>query len=848
MTSDNDPTNRDVSIPPKSVDPTESVSDRMTDNAQYNIGPNRYFQKNQFGEPLEDWSDVFERVGTNVSIPEAVFADRSINVYPEDLSEWVDDETIGEFFADTKQRTLDEEIAPYVDYDSLVDRVPDDVAADLRDTSDRFESAMAEQRFMPNTPTLINAGTELQQLSACFVLYPGDSLVDAPEADRDAIMDVAKEAAAIFKSGGGVGYPLHLMRPKGARIKSTEGVSSGPMSFAQIYDTVCGTIQQGGVRRGAQMAVMHSQHPDIGRFAIAKRNEENLSNFNISVGLSDDFLDAVSNDEDYLFIDPSSGYIDPEPFEVVPETAHFYDPEFEDAWNDEYNKPGIGLEGKTVQDNFWRDHVENMQEPELFEKYKDQIDLEVGEPMELPAGFIYQMMIDGAHHLGEPGFYYIDETNRQHSFDVEENPDEYLHCTNPCGEQSLTDGEPCNLGHINLSLMVDNDAPLFEEWMAENFPEFDDYREGEHIRSFLNDALDMGLFEETARTGARFLDNVVTMSKFPLDKIETEAHGKRKIGLGLMGFHQMLLQLGIEYGELESYAVAREIMRLIDSFGVDMSHELAQERGTFERYDESKWSDPQRYDDWFESHAHRDPDDHEDGFEVRNHNMTTIAPTGTTSMISNTTGGCEPIYKVAYFKNVSDDVQGEGMLVEFDDYFIRTIEHNDLDVEAVKEEAKTLMDNDEFSGVDDLTTVPSEIGNLFVTTEDLDVEQHIRVQAAFQEYCDSSISKTLNIANDATIEDVGHAIDLATSLGVKGGTIYRIDSRTTEVMTTSSTGGAMSVSEADTDDLLEELSARLEDDDAIEADVRAQVMKELDIVDTTVEVGEVSATVGGGGD
>lgn len=848
MDSDNEQPTTTVSIPPKSVDPTEAVSDRMTDNAQFNIGPNRYFQKNENGEPTEDWSDVFERVGSNVSIAEAVFADEDVSVYPDDLAEWVEDETIEELFAESKHRSLDEDIAPYVDYDSLVDRVPDTVAADLRDTSERFETAMGEHRFMPNTPTLINAGTELQQLSACFVLYPGDSLVDAPDADRDAIMEVAKEAAAIFKSGGGVGYPLHLMRPKGGRVKSTEGVSSGPMSFAQIYDTVCGTIQQGGVRRGAQMAVMHAEHPDIGRFAIAKRDEDNLSNFNISVGLTDDFLEAVSNGEDYTLTDPSGGYIDPEPFEVVPETAHFYDPSFEDAWNDDYNKPGIGLEGKTVQDNFWRDHLENMQEPELFEKYRDQIDLEVGEPLTLPAGFIYQMMIDGAHHLGEPGFYYIDETNRQHSFDVEENPEEYLHCTNPCGEQSLTDGEPCNLGHINLSLMVDNDAPLFDEWMDANFPDFDEYATGEYIRSFLEDALDMELFEDTARTGARFLDNVVTMSKFPLDKIEDAAHNKRKIGLGLMGFHQMLLQLGIEYGEQASYDVARETMRLIDSFGVDMSHELANERGTFERYDESKWSDPQRYAEWFETHAHRDPSEHEDGFAVRNHNMTTIAPTGTTSMISDTTGGCEPIYKVAYFKNVSDDVQGENMLVEFDDYFIRTIEHNGLNVSAVKEEAKRLMDADEFDDVDDLTTVPSEIADLFVTTEDLNVEQHIRVQAAFQEYCDSSISKTLNIANDATIEDVGHAIDLATSLGVKGGTIYRIDSRTTEVMTTSSTGGAMSVSEAGTDDLLDELSNRLEDDSSIEAELRAQVMRELDLVDTTVEVGEVNMAVSEGGD
>jgi ribonucleoside-diphosphate reductase alpha chain len=639
----------------------------------------------------------------------------------------------------------------------------------------------------------------------CFVYHPGDSLIDDP-GDRSSILEVAKEAAATFKGGGGVGYPLHLMRPMGDIVSSTGGVSSGPMSFAQIYDTVCGTIKQGGVRRGAQMAIMHAEHPDVGRFCVAKRDEENLSNFNISVGLTDCFLEAVKNDEMYTLVDPTAdeAYIDSEPFETVPESIHFYDPQYEDAWNDQYNKPAEDEHGKAIQTNFWRDYYDEMGDPEAFDEFRDRIDLEVGEPLELPARFIWQLLVDGAHHLGEPGFYYIDKANDEHSFDVEENYGEYLHSTNPCGEQSLTDGEPCNLGHVNLSLMADEDAPTFAEWCSDDGRS----RTSSHVRDYLEVGLDMELLEETTKTGTRFLDNVITMNDFPLEKNREAANNKRKIGVGIMGFHQLCLQLGIEYGTDESYALAEEVMRLVDRFAVEESYILADERGPFERYEDSKWADPEAYPEWFEKHAHNDPEAFADGYPVRNHNMTTVAPTGTTSMIGNTTGGCEPIYNVAYFKNVSDDVQGEDMLVEIDDLFLETIEANDLDVDTVTAEIERKLNNDEFTGTDDLETVPDAIGELFVTSSDLSVEQHIRVQAAFQTYCDSSISKTLNIRNNASLADVGEAIGLACELGCKGGTLYRIGSRTEEVKTTSTTGGGVSIKEADEDDLLEELGER----------------------------------------
>lgn len=1249
ITNTDDTTNAsEVTIPRLDVDPDDSLTDRLTANVQHNIGPARYFDKDASGSVTEDWDDVFGRVAGNVAIADLIHHDTNLHVGENELSDWVTNETAEELVGDGRT-TIDEEIVPYLDYDELCRRATGSTLERLKDTKAQFESAMREQRFMPNTPTLINAGTELQQLSACFVREIGDSISAGPDDfGRDSIMQVAEDAASIFKSGGGLGYPAHLMRPKGARVSSTGGVSSGPMSFAQIYDTVCNTVKQGGVRRGAQMLIMHAQHPDIGRFAVSKRDEDNLSNFNISVGVTDEFLEAAEAGETYTMYDPEGGYVDPRPFKVVPETAHFYDPQFEDSWNDEFDKPAEGLGGKNVEENFWRDHLDEMGDPEAFEQYRsmfepttetvwthdetgeevtskpqdDVIDLwskeervieeadvtlEVGEPLELPAGLIYQMMIDGAHHLGEPGFFNIDETNRQHSFDVEENPEEFIHSTNPCvtgdtriatgnglqraedlyqsgtatdvvvdsrlsddrtkeasnvyqtgvkdvvklttsrgyelrltpdhrvktstgwveagefstgdrihiqdrkgsfgshgsaelgrvlgwivgdgylkekegravlsfqgdethlgesfaedanavvrsshknrdytissnqvnrsgsatvsesrvrstrlyelaedaglveekmtvpepifngseeqasgflsalfsadgqvsgtkenglsvrltsvstdllkevqtlllnfgiastiytdrheagvqempdgnggtaeyecqarhdlvvskdnlirfndeigfvsdrkqneldveldkytrgpygedftaevesvepdgteavydltepdtesfvgngavvhncAEQPLSDNESCTLGHVNLSLLVRDDAPTFAEFVADEYDvsveNIDDAADDVDtiVTAFLDVALNQERFESTAKMGTHFLDNVVSMSKFPLEEITEVARTKRKIGVGLMGYHQMCMQLGVSYGSEIGFQVASETARRLDTYATEQSHELAGERGVFERFEDSKWADPERYPEWIESHGHVAPEDYPDGYAVRNHNMTTVAPTGTTSMISDTTGGCEPLYNVCFFKNVGDDIQGDEMLVEWDDYFLDVLEANDINVDEVQAEATDLMDAGDFDGVDDLETVPQPIADLFVTTEDLSVEQHIGVQAAMQEYIDSGLSKTLNISNDATIDEVGEAIQLANELGIKGATVYRVGSRTTEVKTTNKSGGAIAVSEADENALIEELEERIEDNE----DVRATVMDALNVADTSTEI------------
>jgi ribonucleoside-diphosphate reductase alpha chain len=1284
MTDDTDDTPEPVQLPTKTINPDDDLDDRLTSNVTAQIGPSRYFAKDDSGTPVEDWGGVFERVAQNVAIAEAVFHDVPISLTPDELSEWVDEDTLSEFFGDSDYHELDEDIAPYVEYDALAERLEDaprDIHERTVETKDEFESMMREQRFMPNSPTLMNAGRELQQLSACFVISPGDAMIgDAPDG-RASIMSAAEQAAGVFKSGGGVGYPFHLLRPKGARIASTDGVSSGPLSFMEIFDTTCGTVEQGGCvatnervmteegykrlgdihdglalstahtdarvrtrdglddvitssdsgelpsvrvetehgyeltvtpnhellvlrsgelefveageldntdtlvldqsdktvpvvadlappdeqeayhhnaqtvpvenypdtltpdmawvlgalwgdgttrldenevvfslghdeqvaidrvvgfftdlgldvstydrsgsgkgdythvqvrsaqladwfdrngftkgaldelpealyqspdvftdflggltvdatikesgtvsystadesfattvqdlllavgipsklatvgarsdrysddasyrvrvtpgagatrffetvdhrfettpetssgerqnqvtdasvverildehfeknkmladggdrssmkelrryergdrtpslrrlrsllgdvgvdpdtyevleesnlfvpvdgvvdvgpqavcdienksgqpefiasnvvvhnkRRGAQMGIMHVQHPDIGRFCVSKRGEDTLTNFNISAGISDEFREAVKKDETVRFIDPETGFPNPDTFEVVPETAHFYDPEFADSWNDDFDKPGVGYDGKQVEENFWRDYLEYMADPEAFEEYRDEISLEPGEPMELPAGFIWQLMVDGAYNNGEPGFVYLDEINEHHSVDVEENPSDIIHATNPCAEQPLSNYEACNLGHVNLSLMVDEGAEPFDQWLEGRLPDFEEFVDGEHVRDYLEHALDTEQLAMTARNGARFLDNVVTMSKFPLEEIEEVVHNQRKIGLGLMGFHQMLLQMGIEYGSSRSYKVAREIMRLIDEHATEESRLLADERGVYGNWADSKYADPEQYPDWIEQHAHVDPEDVDGPIEIRNHKQTTIAPTGTTSMIGNTTGGCEPLYNVAYFKNVGDDIQGDEMLVEFDDYFLDTLEANGISPDAVREEATELMMNNDFDGVDDLDTVPDNIARLFVTTEDLSVEQHIRVQAAFQEYCSSSISKTLNMANDVGLDDVSDAIDLALQLGIKGATIYRVNSRSEEVKTTSVTGGGVTVPEADADTLVDEVTGRL-DADELDDETREALVDALGVEDERTSVATDDAPV-----
>ncbi len=380
----------------------------------------------------------------------------------------------------------------------------------------------------------------------------------------------------------------------------------------------------------------------------------------------------------------------------------------------------------------------------------------------------------------------VEEDGHEDVFDLTE-PDTHSFIANGlvvhnCGEQPLEEYEACNLGHINLSTIAAEEAPDWRVWSERHGDAYPSQEAA--IEAFLEESINWEDFDDRIELSTRFLENVVTMSDFPVEEIEETVREMRKIGLGIMGLAQLYIQLGMKYGSDASNEVARQLMVHINHGSKWASHELAEERGTFDDWADSKYADPVRYRAWFEHQTGLDADEWADGFPIRNHNTTTIAPTGTTGMVGNTTGGCEPIYNVAYYKNVSDDVQGEEMLVEFDDYFLRVLEANDIDVEAVQAEAVEQMQDNAFAGIDGLETVPDAIGELFVTTSDLGALEHAAVQTACQEGVDSAISKTVNAPNDATIDDTREAFEFVYDHGGKGVTYYRDGTRSKQVLTT----------------------------------------------------------------
>ncbi|ESS02985.1 MAG: ribonucleoside-diphosphate reductase class II [uncultured archaeon A07HR67] len=764
----------------------ETMEDRLTANAYHNILPARYLRKDANGDPVETQEELFDRVARNVALAEAVFEaekrDIDVTVTPDQLKPDHPrrDELAEDVFGagvsadDDSETTLTPHNVNKFAYDTVVPELPAAVRDHVEETAATFRDGMESLSFMPNSPTLMNAGDELQQLSACFVDSPNDDITD--------IHQTAKEAAEVFQSGGGMGYAFWQLRPYGDAVGSTGGIASGPITFMRTFDQMCETIAQGGARRGAQMGVMRVSHPDVIQFIHAKnkdvslahslrlndpddfthnsfadaleeareliddegrvpehlRNavEGHLSNFNISVGITDEFMEALYAGEEFTFTNPRTG----EPHVATPETKELYD------------MFGLG------------EHVE------------------VGEPLSIPAAELWEDMIEGAHENGEPGVIYLERVNKEHSFDVEENPDHRILATNPCGEQPLEEYEACNLGHINLSTLAAEGAPDWRVWSEAHADEYDTHEDA--VDAFLAEAIDFEEFDERIAYGTRFLENVVTMSDFPVDEIEQTVRDMRKIGLGIMGLAQLYIQLGVKYGSEEGNEVARQLMTHINHESKEISHELAEERGVFNDWADSKYAAPTEYRDWFEHHTGLDADEWADGYPIRNHNTTTIAPTGTTSMIGNTTGGCEPIYNVAFYKNVSGDVQGDEMLVEFDDYFLRTLEANDIDVDAVKREAQEQMAENAFDGVEGLSTVPDAIGELFVVTGSLSGIEHAAVQCACQEGVDSAISKTCNFPNDATAADMEEVYRYIYDHGGKGVTVYRDGTRSKQVLTT----------------------------------------------------------------
>ncbi len=519
----------------------------------------------------------------------------------------------------------------------------DELYGDSAGSGQEFYSVMSNLEFLPNSPTLMNAGTRIKQLAACFVLPVGDSL--------DEIFGTLKSAAIIHQSGGGTGFSFSRLRPQGDIVGSTGGIASGPVSFMKVFDAATQAIKQGGRRRGANMGILRVDHPDIVDFITAKHEPGVLTNFNLSVNVSDTFMNAVEAGESYELINPRTCEI----------TRH-----------------------------------------------KDAIE-------------IFNLIAASAWESGEPGMLFLDRINR-------DNPTPMLgtiEATNPCGEQPLLAYEACNLGSINLDKMVDSGSIDYDK---------------------------LGRIVDIA---VRFLDNVIDLEQFQLEQIDLMVKGNRKIGLGVMGFADMLIRLGIAYNSTEAVQAAEEVMTFICNRAVQASVEIAQRRGVFGNFKGSIYDISGRP-------------------EVRNATCITIAPTGTISMIAGCSSGIEPIYAVSYVKTVMEGVK----FVVTNPYFEQMARQEGF-------YSPELMDRIASKGsVKGMPDVPVAVQRLFVTSHDMGYEWHIRVQAAFQKYADNAVSKTINFRHDATKEDVARAFRLAYTLGCKGITVYRDRSRSEQVLTT----------------------------------------------------------------
>lgn len=519
-----------------------------------------------------------------------------------------------------------------------------------RKTEQEFYDAMSTFKFMPNSPTLMNAGTKDGQLSACFVLPIGDSI---PE-----IYDALKWQAMVHKTGGGTGMAFSRLRPSNDYVKSTSGIASGPISFMKLFDASTEEIKQGGKRRGANMGILRVDHPNILDFIVLKENEGTLRNFNISVGITNAFMKALKENRDYDLLNPRTKVI-------------------------------------------------------------------VGR---LNARAVWNLIVTMAWKTGDPGVVFLDRMNSSYSNPVPKlGP---IEATNPCGEVPLYPFDSCNLGSINLAEMVKRTDHHYEiDW--------DEYR-------------------RMIRLGIRFLDDVIEVNSYPLPQIDQISRSIRRVGLGVMGWADLLITLGIKYDSDEALELGEKVMKFLNEEGRKMSEELAVERGPFPEFQNSIWAKL--------------------GFKpLRNSTISTIAPTGTISIIAGgTSQGIEPIFSVVYLRNVRDTLGSN--LIEVNNAFERTaLEKNFYSQELMQKLANKVS-------IQDAEEVPKEVRDVFVTAFDIAPEWHVKMQAVFQKYTDNSVSKTINFPSWATPHDIERAYDLAWETGCRGITVYRDQSKSIQVL------------------------------------------------------------------
>jgi len=567
---------------------------KVNDNAK-TVLAKRYYRKDENGNPLEDATSMFWRVASAIAAEEGKYEKSTIKV----------EKLAREFF-------------------------------DL----------MTEFRFLPNSPTLMNAGTDLGQLAACFVLPVGDSMEE--------IFDSVKNAALIHKSGGGTGFSFSRLRQKDARVGSTGGVASGPLSFLRIFNTATEQVKQGGTRRGANMGILRVDHPDIIEFIRAKERDGDLNNFNLSVALTEKFMQAVEKNEEYDLIAPHSG------------------------------------------------------------KSKGK----------LKAREVFNLLVQKAWESGDPGIIFLDRINR-------DNPTPALgemESTNPCGEQPLLPYEACNLGSINLALVYKKDADHGVDWKE---------------------------LKRVVHLAVRFLDNVIDASLYPLPRIDEMVKTNRKIGLGVMGWADLLYQLGVPYDSQEALSLAERVMKFVNDESKAASKQLAKERGEFPAYKESIYGQ-----------RNLGP--------YRNATTTTIAPTGTLSIIAGCSSGVEPLFALSFARHVMD---GE-KLVESNPYFKQALVDSGSFSDKLMEQVTA---KGSIAKIDHLS---DELKRVFVTAMDIEAEWHLKMQAAFQRHTDNAVSKTVNLPNSASKEDIYNIYWMAYEQGCKGVTVYRDGCKAVQVLCT----------------------------------------------------------------